>query len=140
MRTARYGPLPHSEHSTVSAAHANSTERGAWAEGVALQFALKQGLREEARNYRCRFGEIDLILLEDNILVFVEVRFRPDDALVSAAQSIGNAKQRRLLASAEHYLQRDSANDTRDCRFDVMAVSGNEHHPVVQWLRDAIQA
>ena len=124
----------------MSVAHANSTERGAWAEGVALRFALKQGLREEARNYRCRFGELDLILLDNETLVFVEVRFRPDDAMVSAVQSISEAKQRRLLASAEHYLQRDGSNDTRDCRFDVIAVSGDEHQPVVQWLRDAIQA
>ena len=124
----------------MSAQHANSSERGAWAEDMALAFMVKQGLREVARNYRCRHGEIDLILDDDETLVFAEVRYRTAGALVSATESISHAKQRRLLASAEHYLQRRGESELRECRFDVLAVSGNGSNPAVHWLRDAFQA
>lgn len=120
--------------------HANGNSRGAWAEDMALAFVVKQGLREVKRNYRCRYGEIDLILDHANTLVFAEVRYRAAGALVSATESISSAKQRRLLASAEHYLQRRGENDQRDCRFDVLAVSGRAPNPDVLWLRDAFQA
>ena len=124
----------------MSAERTSSSERGAWAEDMALAFMIKQGLREVARNYRCRHGEIDLILNDADTLVFAEVRYRAVGALVSATQSISHAKQRRLLASAEHYLQRRDESNTRECRFDVLAVSGNAPNPTVQWLRDAFEA
>jgi len=107
---------------------------------MALAFLMEQGLRKVARNYRCRHGEIDLILDDGDTLVFVEVRFRATGALVSAAESVTQAKQRRLLASAEHFLQRRAESEQRDCRFDVVAISGNAPRPTVRWLRDAIQA
>lgn len=107
---------------------------------MALAFLVNQGLREVARNYRCRHGEIDLILNDGETLVFAEVRYRAAGALVSATESISHIKQRRLLASAEHYLQRQDEADQRECRFDVLAVSGNGSSPAVHWLRDAFQA
>ena len=119
--------------------HTNSNHRGAWAEDAALAFVVEQGLREVTRNYRCRHGEIDLILDHGETLVFAEVRYRATGSLVSATESISGAKQRRLLATAEHYLQRRGENDQRDCRFDVLAVSGCAPKPTVLWLRDAIQ-
>ena len=118
---------------------ANNT-RGAWAEDMALAFALKQGLIEVARNFHCRYGEIDLILNDGDTLVFAEVRYRAAGALVSPIQSITAAKQRRLLASAEYYLQRRGENDQCQCRFDVLAVSGHDPSPTVHWLRNAFQA
>ena len=124
----------------MSLPRTSSNDRGAWAEDMALAFLVEQGLREVARNYRCRHGEIDLILDDGDTLVFVEVRFRASGALVSAAQSITHAKQRRLLASAEHFLQRRADSEQRECRFDVVAISGNAPRPAVRWLRDAIQA
>ena len=107
---------------------------------MALAFALKQGLIVVTRNYRCRYGEIDLILNDRDTLVFAEVRYRAAGALVSPAESINAAKQRRLLASAEHYLQRRGDSDQCQCRFDVLAVSGSDPSPTVHWLRDAFQA
>ena len=118
----------------------NTIERGNWAEDLALAFLLRQGLQQIARNYRCQHGEIDLILGDGDTLVFAEVRFRATGALVSASESVTHAKQRRLLASAEHFLQQRSESEQRECRFDVLAVSGDEPNPEVHWLRDAFQA
>ena len=121
--------------------HRSSTiDRGNWAEDLALAFLLRRGLQQIARNYRCPHGEIDLILGDSDTLVFAEVRFRAAGALVSASESVTHAKQRRLLASAEHFLQRRGESDQRECRFDVLAVSGDEPNPEVHWVRDAFQA
>jgi putative endonuclease len=128
----------------VNAHTTNHNDRGAWAEDMALAYLLKHGLREISRNYRCRYGEIDLILEDGDTLIFAEVRYRAKGALVSAQESVGYPKQRRLLASAEHYLQRTGETDNRECRFDVLAlsgaISGNEKQLEVQWIRDAFQA
>ena len=124
----------------MSAQRTSTGETGAWAEDTALAFLLEQGLCMVTRNYRCRYGEIDLILDHGDTLVFAEVRYRAAGALVSATESITSAKQRRLLASAEYYLQRHGEHERRDCRFDVVALSGDRPSPVVHWLRDAIQA
>jgi putative endonuclease len=82
---------------------------GAQAEDQALRFLLGQGLKLTQRNYTCRLGEIDLILLDGATLVFVEVRMRSSRSLGAAAQSITARKRERLLAAARHYLcqQRD---------------------------------
>ena len=124
----------------MSAQLTSTGETGAWAEDMALAFLLERGLRMVTRNYRCRHGEIDLILDDGDTLVFAEVRYRAAGALVSATESVTLAKQRRLLASAEYYLQRHGEHERRECRFDVLALSGDRPTPVVQWLRDAIQA
>ena len=125
---------------TVSDTPVAANRRGAWAEDMALAFVVKRGLLEVARNFRCRYDEIDLILNDGDTLVFLEVRYRAAGVLVSATESISAAKQRRLLASAGYYLQRRGDSDLCQCRFDVLAVSGNGANPFVHWLRDAIQA
>lgn len=115
-------------------------ERGAWAEDTALAFLIARGMRAVDRNYRCRHGEIDLIMRDGEDLVFAEVRYRSARALVSAAESVDAAKQRRLAASAEHFLQRHREHAVRGCRFDFVSVSGNDPRPRVDWIRDAFQA
>ena len=124
----------------MNALSRDKNARGAWAEEIALRYLVKQGLSEVTRNYHCRYGEIDLILSDGDTVVFTEVRYRAKGAMVNALESISPAKQRRLLASAEHYLQRSNNNNDRNCRFDVIAMSGDEEQPTVQWIRNAIEA
>ena len=108
-------------------------QRGGPAEDLAAAFLERQGLEIIERNYRCRFGEIDLVAASGQALVFVEVRARTSDAFGGAAASITGAKRRRLVAAARHYLARQRQD--RACRFDVVLVSGPGRN--VEWLQDA---
>ena len=107
--------------------------RGAAAEELAAVFLEGQGLRIIERNYRCRFGEIDLVARSGAVLVFVEVRARQSEAFGGAAGSITAAKRRRLVAAARHYLAKHSVS--RACRFDVVLLRGREQE--IEWLSDA---
>jgi putative endonuclease len=105
---------------------------GSQAEERALQFLLSQGLRLKQRNYHCRMGEIDLILLDGNSLVFVEVRMRSSRTFGGAAESITARKQARIIAAARHYLAKQTV--TPACRFDAVLIEGND---AMQWVKDA---
>lgn len=118
--------------------------RGHQAETQAARHLTAHGLRLLERNARAGRGEIDLILLDGETLVFVEVRARKGGARVSAAESITAAKQRKLLETAERLLAARADWRQRPCRFDVVAVSlssdpARPHQPVIDWIRDAFQ-
>ena len=74
-------------------------------EQLAENWLMQQGLEPIERNYGIKAGEIDLILQHEQVLVFVEVRYRADDKHGSGAESITYQKQRKLRKTAEHYLQ-----------------------------------
>ena len=107
--------------------------RGGSDESLAAAFLERQGLKILERNYRCRFGEIDLVATGGAVLVFVEVRARRSDDYGGAAGSITAAKRRRLVAAARHYLAAHRSD--RACRFDVVLVHGAERR--IEWLTDA---
>lgn len=90
-------------------------------EALAERYLLKRGMTIQARNYRCKAGEIDLIAHDRGTLVFVEVRYRGHTSLVSSEESVTLTKQRRLIRAAQHYLL--SCNEDRPCRFDVLAIN-----------------
>lgn len=102
-------------------------------EQVAQAHLERHGLRLIELNFRCKGGEIDLIMREGSMLVFVEVRQRADRRHGGAAASIGPAKVRRLLRAASLYLMRFPR--TPPCRFDVIAIDGEK----LAWLRNAIE-
>ena len=72
-------------------------------------------------NYRCRWGEIDLIAQDGDCLVFVEVRCKRTDTFGTPAESITQAKQRRLISTAQHYIEQHCLQDAA-CRFDVVEI------------------
>lgn len=111
--------------------------RGRWAEDKALRHLKTHGLWILDRNYRCRHGEIDLVLLEGSVLVFTEVRYRGSGARVGAAHSVDQTKQARLWASAEHFLQRHPEHSNRRCRFDVVTIEGPCSSARLQWIKNA---
>lgn len=86
------------------------------------------------RNFRCKGGEIDLIMQQGDVLVFIEVRLRADRSHGGAAASVTPAKQRKLILAAQHYLQRYRMQPA--CRFDVIAIDGGE----IDWIANAITA
>ena len=108
------------------------SDRGRHAEELAAAFLQQRGLTLVARNYRCRFGEIDLIARDDATIVFVEVRLRGADRFGGAAASITAAKRTRLLRAARHYLAR--VRPVPACRFDAVLVSGADFS--IEWLKN----
>lgn len=110
--------------------------RGEQGEALAADFLRRAGLIIAARNYSCRFGEIDLIARDGDVIVFVEVRSRADNAFGGAAASITAAKQDKLLKTACHYLT--TLPSTPPCRFDAVLLTGDP--PRIEWLRNVIEA
>lgn len=108
--------------------------KGSDAEKIAIAFLQRQQLVLLAQNYRCRFGEIDLIMRDHDTLVFIEVRMRSNDAFGGAAASITPAKQAKLLRNARHYLS--AINSEPPCRFDALLLSGNDGHKI-EWIKNA---
>jgi putative endonuclease len=109
------------------------SRRGGADESLAAAFLERQGLAILERNYRCRFGEIDIVAAAGGVLVFVEVRARRSEDYGGAAASITAAKRRRLLAAARHYLAAHGSN--RACRFDAVLVRGEARE--IEWVTDA---
>ncbi len=114
------------------------------AEQAALHFLEQQGLTLVQRNFRCKLGEIDLIMQEGSTLVFVEVRFRQHSQFGDGAASVTWRKQQRLIRAAQYYLQR-SRQTERPCRFDVLSATGTQsttHQSSIQfdWIKNAIDS
>jgi putative endonuclease len=118
--------------------HHNTNAIGSEAEQRALRFLERKGLRLLTRNYRCRQGEIDLVMREGNFLVFVEVRYRKHNRYGSPAESVTAKKQQRILSAAARYLLETAETKPRPCRFDVVAISAEGEN--IDWIRDAFQA
>lgn len=106
--------------------------KGQAGEDAALAYLLAQGQTLLQRNFRCKGGEIDLVMQENQVLVFVEVRRRANLRHGGAAASVTRSKQARLILAAQIYLQRYRMPPA--CRFDVIAIDG-EH---LEWLQNAI--
>ena len=115
-----------------------SKSRGKEAEDQALTFLKGQGLRLVERNYSTRRGEIDLIMLSDSHLIFVEVKYRRNERFGTAVESVDSKKRERLIAAAQHYLQSNRRFGNHPCRFDVLGFSGNPNK--MEWIKDAFGA
>ncbi len=108
---------------------------GAAMERLAENFLLAQGLTVLARNHRCRFGEVDLIVSAATVLIFAEVRFRRSQRFGGAAASVDRRKQQRLILAAQDYLQLHPTE--LPCRFDVIAINAQQQ---IQWIQHAFTA
>ncbi|MGC8121618.1 YraN family protein [Marinobacter sp. VGCF2001] len=109
-------------------------------EGVAARYLGTKGVKIIDRNVHNRGGEIDLIGLDDDELVFFEVRFRAEGALVDPASSVSPIKQRRLVRAASFYLHRHGMWE-RPSRIDVVGITpGHRSKYRIQWIKNAIQA
>jgi len=120
MRTARRARTP-------------AQASGGEAEEQASRFLARHGLDIVARNYRTRFGEIDLVAREGATLVFVEVRMRSSERFGGAAASIDGRKKDRIVAAARQFLAR--LRQEPPCRFDVITLDG----AAPKWMRGAFE-
>ena len=113
---------------------------GAQFEQRALEHLQRAGLRLVARNFRTRFGEIDLILRDGATLVFAEVRYRQYTGFGGGAASVGSAKRAKLVRAAQGFLQAHPQWASAPCRFDVVAFNGDAPAATCDWRRAAFEA
>jgi putative endonuclease len=111
-----------------------SQATGRAAEDLALRFLRARGLDLVERNYRCRGGEIDLVMRDGRHWVFVEVRYRRRQQFGAPQATVDTAKQRRLTLAASHFLVR---HGDAPARFDVVGISGEP--PRIEWIRNAFE-
>ena len=109
---------------------------GKSAELMAAAHLQRNGLTLLESNYRCRFGEIDLIMRDADEIVFVEVRLRSNAAFGGAAASITSSKQQKISRTAEHYLQ---LHGSAACRFDAVLFDALAEDRI-HWLKNAFEA
>ena len=114
----------------------NNKPRGDQAEGMALEYLLARGLTLVKRNHRCRMGEVDLIMQDGSVTVFVEVRLRSTGAFATAGESIDTHKQRRVITAARHFL---IGRPEAPCRFDCVLLTRLDA-ATIEWVRDAFSA
>ena len=110
---------------------------GLLAEQLAAQYLQQQGLKLLQINYRCRLGEIDLILQDGDTHVFVEVRLRSSSAFGGAAASIDARKQAKIVRTAQHYLSK--LHRIPPCRFDAILMQSTDMNKI-EWLKNAFTA
>ncbi|WP_430387771.1 YraN family protein [Dyella sp. 20L07] len=105
--------------------------------GAELQRA---GLKLLARNYTTRYGELDLVMLDHDTVVFVEVRHRLTSRHGDAAASVNFAKQTKLIQTAELWLAAHRQHAKRPCRFDVVSYDGPADRATMNWWRNAFES
>lgn len=111
--------------------------RGAAVEAAAQHHLREAGLRPVTTNARYRRGEIDLIMRDGDVVVFVEVRYRADARFGGGAASVDRRKRRKLVIAAQLFLQSHPWLAEQPCRFDVVEAAGEP--PQLNWLRDAFR-
>ena len=114
------------------------TTTGALGEEIAVRYLRRKKYSIIQRNYRCRFGEIDIIARRKKVLVFVEVKTRRSYAFGSPLEAVSLKKQRAISAVAQEYLQHEGPNASAG-RFDVIAVHLNGDHPEIEHIENAFE-
>jgi putative endonuclease len=114
----------------------STVHRGNAAETVVLNYLKQHGLKELSRNYKVRTGEIDLIMLDNSTIVFIEVRSRINDQFMHAVETIDNKKVQRIIRTSRNYLQRHQ-DHYDSCRFDIVTLTGKITSARIDWIKNA---
>jgi len=113
---------------------------GADAENVAYRYLKQHGLTPVRRNFRCRLGELDLIMQDGRCLVVVEVRFRGSKSFVTAGLTIDNRKQQKIIRTAAMFLAWNERFANNPLRFDVVGINADAHgDTTIEWMKDAFR-
>lgn len=108
---------------------------GRKAEQRAENYLQQQGMSTLQKNYYCPSGEIDLIMQENNEIVFIEVRSRKCNDFGTAAETVDRKKQRKIITTAKFFLHQNSWTTSMMCRFDIIEVQIDGED--IQWIKDA---
>ena len=113
---------------------------GQYWEQCAEAFLSQKGLEPIARNFSIPCGEIDLIMLDDLHIAFIEVRYRRTSRFGNARLSVTAAKQRRITRCAQGFLQQHPEWQRHPCRFDVIAYDADLNSREPHWFRAAFES
>ena len=107
-------------------------------EQAALDYLLKQKLNLIERNFRCKLGEIDLIMRDQEFLVFVEVKYRKSTSFGEPSEMVSPSKQKKICKTVQIYLQKHGLKEYNTfCRFDVVSIKGPATSTEITWLKNA---
>lgn len=113
-------------------------DKGLYFEQLAKHYLQQQQLTCIAQNVHSKFGEIDLIMLEQTTYVFVEVKYRKQTHFGHAAEMVSYQKQQKIRKTAAFYLQQQALNAyNTPCRFDIVSIEGDANNPEIHWLKNA---
>jgi putative endonuclease len=118
--------------------HHTTRDVGRQAEQRAFDFLVDLNLRPVARNFHSRGGEIDLIMLDEDCLAFIEVRYRLSAAFAPASHTVDRHKQNKIIRTAAMFIARNHRFARYTMRFDVIAVEGSEKVGI-NWIKDAFR-
>jgi putative endonuclease len=107
---------------------------------LAAEYLTTANLQILHRNFRSKFGEIDIIAHDGLYLIFVEVRYRQHNIYGDAAESVTTSKQQKIIRAAQFYLQTHKWAQQLNCRFDVIAIYNSTESPQIKWIKDAFHA
>lgn len=115
--------------------------KGKHAESMALKYLQAQGLKKLQKNFACKCGEIDLIMLDNEFLVFIEVRYRKQTQFGHPLETIDYKKQQKIIKTIQYFLMKQPEYNRFPCRIDAIAIhtqvqSGQDQ---IQWIKNAIQ-
>jgi putative endonuclease len=113
---------------------------GAKGEDLAVRYLKKKGYKVIERNYRCQWGEIDLVARQGDTLVFVEIKARSSSDFGLPQDAVGRFKQEKLVHVARAYMAEHRLKDEITARFDVVAVHLTGSGPDIELIQDAFQA
>jgi putative endonuclease len=121
---------------------ATTREQGEYTEKLASVYLENKGLKLLERNYHSRYGEIDLVMQDNDSLVFVEVRYRRSNNFGTGAETITSSKQSKLIKTAALYLQQHAKMKQYPARFDVVSISGSVETSNLEfnWIENAFGA
>lgn len=118
-----------------------SRNKGLLYERKAEQWLKQQGLKPLYQNYSCRYGEIDLIMLDTSCLCFIEVKYRTSQRYGGAAYSITPTKQQKLILTAQYFLSKNQKYHDTNARFDALLIDRLESLPGNPlWIKNAFSA
>ncbi len=115
--------------------------KGLFYEQQAAEYLIQQGLTPLEKNYHCRYGEIDLIMLDAGSLCFIEVKFRKSNAFGGTAYSIPASKQRKIIQTALHYISRKRQYQQHPYRFDAVFIQQADQlrSTHIEWIQSAFE-
>ena len=131
--------MPIKPHQASKHNHTDSSTTGQHFETIAARYLARIGFKLVERNYRCPMGEIDLVMLDRDTLVFVEVKYRKNANYGRSVEQVGPRKQRKLRNSALAYIAAHPRYARSALRFDIVGISPSDGELTIEWISNALE-